>query len=479
MPWSVKLTDTRTRPRTAVLLTALSLAAVVAASEGRAEPPTQQAGVSSAVRGEVDRASTVTETDRRQPLKPGSKVFMQDRVSSEADSLAQLLLLDQSTFKLGPDSSVVIDEFIYDPEQGTGEMVVEAAGGVMRFISGAIGKSDPDKVEINTPLGTLGVRGTMVTVSIRNGPDGRPQQALYVLNGPGADTNSLARRGAIQVTAEDETVTVQRAGWGTFVRPGQPPSPPQPVPSETIELLDRQLSTEPPSGGGPDGGDILQAVNRIGVDRVSGQTTAATRQRGDIQNEVDQASQATRQVASGEDLENEQLPLDDVDLPSSALSTEFGFPQTFDGLRAGGPDPASVTQADIPLYQASDLENLAASDVGDANFGTLIDQDLGGIEQIGSYDVTFDVDFSDKTFTLNFNNISLPGERFGSLSDSGTITESELTAVFGANGKVDGVTTTGIVIPLGTDEQALSGILSALAAETDPAVIGVGLTDAE
>ena len=498
MPWSVKPTDTQRRSWMAVLLIAVSVAAAFAAPDVRAAPPTQQAGVSSAVKGEVDRTSTVTDIDRREALQPGSKVYMQDRVSSEPDSLAQLLLLDQSTFKLGPDSSVVIDEFIYDPEQGTGEMVVEAAGGVMRFVSGLIGRSNPDNVKINTPLGTLGVRGTMVTVSIRSGRDGQPEEALYVLNGPGADTNALARRGAIQVTAQGQTVTVQRSGWGTFVRPGQPPSPPQPIPSKTIDLLDRQLSAEPPSEGGPENGGIKEAVSRIGVDRLAGQTTATTRQRGDTANQVDQASQIAHQVARGEELETAQLPSDDRDLPSddSGLPsddgglpsddgdlpteptfTELGFLQTFNGLLASGPGFASVTQSDIPLYRVNDLEDLDASDVENVNFGTLTGLQLEGIDQVGSYDISFDVDFSEKTFAVNFNNISLPGERFGNISDTGTIPESDVTAIFSADGQVSGVTTTGIVLPLGTDQKALSGILSALTAETDPEVIGVGLTE--
>jgi hypothetical protein len=303
------------------------------------------------------------------------------------------------------------------------------------------------------------------------------------------------------VTAAGETVTVQRAGWGTFVRPGQPPSPPQPIPSETIDLLDQQLSTQPPSGGGPADGDILQAVNRIGVDRLSGQSTATSRQRGDTQNQVDPASQATGQRASGEELERDLLQvarenpevlqvarenpefreiaiergLIDHDLPSQDLFTEFGLPQTYDGLLSGAPGEATVTQADIPLYQASDLENLGVSDVEGANSEAILGQQMQGTE-LGSYDVSLNVNFSEKTFEVDFNNISFKGEILGNLRRDGDI---PLDAIFRADGQVGGVTTSGIVIPLGTDEQALSGILSALAAETDPMVVGVGLTGAE
>jgi hypothetical protein len=451
--------------------------AVIAAPDVLAAPPTQQAGISSAVKGKVARASTVADTDQRQALEPGSKVYMQDRVSSDERSLAQLLLLDQSTFKLGPDSSVVIDEFIYDPEQGTGEMVVEAASGVMRFISGAIGRSDPDDVEIETPLGTLGVRGTMVTLSIRRGADGQAQEALYVLNGPGADNNALARRGAIQVSAQGETVTVQRAGWGTFVRPEQPPSPPQPIPTETLDLLGRQLAGEAPTGGGADDSGITATIKRVGVDRLSGQTTATTRASGETANQVDQVDQAVRQIASGAELEDEQLPADQVShFQTQTISTEFGVPQTLNGLLDAGPQSVPVTQSNVPLYSVNDLENITAADAENLNFSTLTGLQLQGIDQAGSYDVVFNVDFSEKTFALDFNNISLPGEQFGNISNTGDIAETDEPAGFLASGQVGSITTIGSVQALKTDQKALSGIISALFAGTDPEVIGVRIS---
>ena len=488
MAWSVTQTCIP-RHRLSMFLAVLCVSAPLIAPGARAAPPTQQAGVSSAVKGQVDRASTVSDTGPRQNLEPGSKVYMQDRVSSEERSLAQLLLLDESTFKLGPNSSVVIDEFIYDPEQGTGEMVVEAASGVMRFISGAIGRSDPDNVEINTPLGSLGVRGTMVTVSIRRAADGQPEEALYVLNGPGADNNALARRGAIQVSAQGETVTVQRAGWGTFVRPGQPPTRPQPIPSETVAALDRELAAAPSSGTGFDAPGVTDTIRRAGADRISGQTTARTRGRGDTAAEVDDVDAATREVASANELEDFQVP----GAPPTGDLTEFGNLQTLSGLRGVNAGTASASQSAVPIYRVSDIESLQpleSGNVGGEILGDLTGLNLQDIPQKGQYDVSFSVDFSAKTYQLSFDNISLPGfELTGSVSRGETVIPeptqgSDIPAIFAATdsgGACLDAQCNGIVAALKNDQKALSGIISLFLEGTgeEDQLVGIGITGAD
>lgn len=489
------------------LASALCVSAALVAPPAIGAPPTEQAGVSSAVRGTVARASTLNGGSDRQNLEVGSEVYMQDRISSQDRSLAQLLLLDQSTFKLGPDSSVVIDEFIYDPEQGTGEMVVEAASGVFRFISGAIGRSDPDDVQIETPLGSLGVRGTMVTVKIARDADGNPVETLYLLNGPGADNNALARRGAIQVSAQGSTVTVQRAGWGTFVRPGEPPSPPQPIPSDVLDQLDGQLAAAPSSGTGPDESAFNTTIQAAGIRRITGETTAQTRDRGETASRTEQSNGNAREVASGDNLTDFQVPSDHTigprppegmeptPMPDPGPATEFGDLQTFAGLRGASSGTASASQTGIPLYQVSDIENLQNPDVtgGTGDLTGLADLSFQGIPAVGSYDVSFSVDFSSKTFSLSFENIDLQSfDVAGALQQTGgQIPEGEITAIFSATSNGANVETvggcqnaicTGIVAALTDNERALSGILSALSAGTEKTgseVIGVSVTGAE
>ena len=45
----------------------------------------------------------------------------------------QLIFLDKTTLNVGPNSDLVIDEFIYDPSRGAGQMAVSMTKGVLRF----------------------------------------------------------------------------------------------------------------------------------------------------------------------------------------------------------------------------------------------------------------------------------------------------------------------------------------------------------
>ena len=64
--------------------------------------------------------------------------------------------LDASNLNVGPSSQVRLDKFVYDPNKGTGSVVIEGARGAFRFSSGGQNKGD---IKIKTPSGTLGIRG--------------------------------------------------------------------------------------------------------------------------------------------------------------------------------------------------------------------------------------------------------------------------------------------------------------------------------
>lgn len=107
----------------------------------------------------VGSAATVADTVRRESEKIvlGSAIFGGDRISSDADGLAQFKLLDGTKLVVGPNSSLLIDEFVYATDRSTATIVVSALKGVLRWISGA-GK--PARHTLKTALGSLAIRGT-------------------------------------------------------------------------------------------------------------------------------------------------------------------------------------------------------------------------------------------------------------------------------------------------------------------------------
>ncbi len=94
------------------------------------------------------------------PLSSGSNVHANEIVKTGDASSAQLLFVDQTSLMVGAKSEVKLDRFVYDPNRGNGKVVMSAGRGVFRFVSGT---QNSKSYQINTPVATIGVRGTVFT----------------------------------------------------------------------------------------------------------------------------------------------------------------------------------------------------------------------------------------------------------------------------------------------------------------------------
>ena len=89
-------------------------------------------------------------------LSAGSSVHANETVKTGSSGQAALGFIDKTNLHVGPSSSVRLDKFVYDPNKGTGSVVIDATKGAFRFSTGAQNKGD---YKVKTPYGTLGVRG--------------------------------------------------------------------------------------------------------------------------------------------------------------------------------------------------------------------------------------------------------------------------------------------------------------------------------
>jgi len=138
---------TAIRNATLVVLAVLVLVRPAAAAE--------TVGVAAAIANQVTGALG---TGRR-ALGVGDRLFQNEQIDTARKSAAQLLFNDETSLTMGPDSSVVLDRFVYDPKRNVGAMVINATKGAFRFITGS---ADPRSYKIVTPLAQLGVRGTII-----------------------------------------------------------------------------------------------------------------------------------------------------------------------------------------------------------------------------------------------------------------------------------------------------------------------------
>ena len=92
-----------------------------------------------------------------QQMLSGDPVFENHTIQTGTDSLAQIEFADETNLAVSENSSIEITRHVYDPNEGTGEIALNAVGGAFRFVTGLVPK---ENISINTPTATLGVRGT-------------------------------------------------------------------------------------------------------------------------------------------------------------------------------------------------------------------------------------------------------------------------------------------------------------------------------
>jgi hypothetical protein len=75
-------------------------------------------------------------------------------------------LKDNTVMSFGPNSELVVDEYLFAPASNELKLTAKITRGTMNFISGVIAKLKPEAVQVQTPTGTIGVRGTHFLVRV-------------------------------------------------------------------------------------------------------------------------------------------------------------------------------------------------------------------------------------------------------------------------------------------------------------------------
>jgi len=131
-------------------------------------------GAGAALRGEV---TFITPDGRKVAGQAGAPVSVGTRIVTGADGRIQLLLLDETVFTIGPNSDMVIDEFVYDPDSSVNKVSTRVTKGVFRWVTGKVVRKDPANMKVTLPVGTIGIRGTDFEAMVA--PDDSGSVKLY------------------------------------------------------------------------------------------------------------------------------------------------------------------------------------------------------------------------------------------------------------------------------------------------------------
>ena len=96
----------------------------------------------------------------RQPALVGAKIQETDVIRTGADGSVGITFSDDSLLSIGPNSTLVIERFAFDPTTQRGSFETSLRGGTLSAVSGRLTRQSPDAMKVKTPTAILGVRGT-------------------------------------------------------------------------------------------------------------------------------------------------------------------------------------------------------------------------------------------------------------------------------------------------------------------------------
>lgn len=90
-------------------------------------------------------------------LTVGADIFVGDTIATDATGLVQIQFADKTKLVVGPNSSLLIQDYLVRNDGSAGKFAIDMLSGTFRFITGNGPKT---AYQITTPQGTIGIRGT-------------------------------------------------------------------------------------------------------------------------------------------------------------------------------------------------------------------------------------------------------------------------------------------------------------------------------
>lgn len=146
--------------------------------------------------------------------KVGDVVYLGDVVQTGADGRVGINFADGTSFNLSTNARMALTEYVYDPNGKSNSTFFNLSKGTFTFVAGNIAKTGDMKID--TPVATMGVRGTTPHVEITD--DGKVAFSTLV-----EDKKAIEK-----LTATDENKpapTVKQRQAKSEVPPGTPSTP--------------------------------------------------------------------------------------------------------------------------------------------------------------------------------------------------------------------------------------------------------------
>ncbi|OOY40325.1 FecR family protein [Solemya velum gill symbiont] len=142
------------KPNTTIKLSALLVSCIFS---GISVADAEKAGITLLAKGNV----TATAGQDIRKLKRRSAIHESEVLETGNESRAQFRMQDGAVIALQENSSLSLLEYQYKQPGSDDSVIMKLTKGGLRTISGAVGKDDPKDYRLETPLATIGIKGTV------------------------------------------------------------------------------------------------------------------------------------------------------------------------------------------------------------------------------------------------------------------------------------------------------------------------------
>lgn len=283
----------------------------------------------------------------RAELENGDPVYQGDLIETDNDGAVGVTFTDGSAFSLGSNGEMTIDEMIYNPATQEGSSFFSVVQGGFSFVSGSIAKTTPDGMMVQTPVATIGVRGTKVVGEA--GPEGSDNSFTLLREDDGTTGEIVVyNEGGIQVLNQPfQTVSISDPSAGV-------PDPVVISQEDVSNRYDTTLRALPavdhgnatPQDGGDDGeesGPPLPGEAADGEETAEEELAAAEEEAAGPEILQESELEAGPEI---EELPDLQDPTDAEDEEELSADKEQGLDEEIVGPQAPKAPPSTIAQSD-------------------------------------------------------------------------------------------------------------------------------------
>ena len=319
--------------------------------------PLEAIGRVTSLTGEV----TVIRADgTRVTLHAGDSMFMGDILETGVDSGVGVLLADGTSLSMADEGRMVLDEMVYDPGTQEGSVSLSVLKGVFTIVSGEVSKTDPDAMQVHTPMATIGIRGTQIGIDLTG------EHGLTVVMMEEADSFI----GEVTVTNDGGVMTLNQAYYALTVDSFiSPPAPAQIFAHDTLlNTFGVTFAFLPVSGTNANdyGLQASLAEGLANFDALSGEDAAAFETSAGGEQAADEADASVPADDGGEEIPPEEgLAEFEAEVEAEAeAEAEAPVPDEFvtDAGEAIAPDNVAFGEEIAPMPV---MEDIAAAALGE------------------------------------------------------------------------------------------------------------------